>query len=186
MAFINFISFTLFIRPQTSWSQACLWLIKLLLTILFSPQGFIRLSLWQVRCGKTNEQTSLGVNSQIRTPGSALTVEPSRLTHCNSEVRWCWFILAAVSYIELYEFLIKTGCGSSTMNRASVFCLLKWTSRSQLHSPRLFLLTFFLWSLSKDQSGKNLYRLSDILKKCNAKYLDNFPTFRILHILCEY
>ena len=53
----------------------------------FSRQGFIRLSLWQVRCGKTNEQTSLGVNSQVRTPGSALTVKTSRLTHCNSEVR---------------------------------------------------------------------------------------------------
>ena len=67
------------------------------------------------------------------------------------------------------------------MIRTSVFYLLKWTSRWQLHGPRLFWLTFFLWSLSKDQSWKNLYGLGDILKKCNAKYLDNSPTFKILH-----
>ncbi|CAH3155916.1 unnamed protein product [Porites evermanni] len=68
------------------------------------PKGFIRLSLWQVRCGKTNEQTSLGVNSQIRTPGSALTVETSMLTHCNSEGTQCdTECLVRVGDIEISE-----------------------------------------------------------------------------------
>ena len=45
----------------------------------------------------------------------------------------------------------------------------------------LLFIDFFLVIVKQGSvEKKNLYGLSDILKKCNAKYLNNFPTFRIL------
>ena len=87
MAFINFVSSLYLSDPKHSIAGLLMTYNTAADNFLFFPQGFIRLSLWQGICGKTSEQTSLGVNSRIRTPGSALTVETSRLTHCNSEVR---------------------------------------------------------------------------------------------------